>query len=266
MTTDELILPIFIGGTLVVCLLVFGLIIFLILHNKKQTRNKLEKQQLEFDFKNQLIENRRRVQEQSLRKISRELHENIAQYLLLAQLKIRMESARYPERKENFDEIIDNLNIAIHDMRSLSHSLNDQHVKKIGLIKAIEDDIAYTRKYFEIAGNLWVIGEEFPMDPDDEVSLVRVIQESIRNIYRHAQASEFNIEIDWQENHIMVTIWDNGKGFDTADPEHETGIGLLNMKERIEIMGGTYEMSSTPGSGTTINIVLPKQANELREY
>ena len=104
------------------------------------------------------------------------------------------------------------------------------------------------------------------MDPDDEVSLVRVIQESIRNIYRHAQASEFNIEIDWQENHIMVTIWDNGKGFDTADPEHETGIGLLNMMERIEIMGGTYEMSSTPGSGTTINIVLPKQANELREY
>ena len=198
-----------------------------------------------------------------MRKLSRELHENIVQSVLIAKMHataLQNEVADAPD-KTSWHALIDCLETAIADMRSLSHSLNDQFVKKIGLAKAVQDEIERLGQQCRMKGSLRITGDSFQLDPEDEVSLVRVLQEAMRNIYRHSRATSFQIVLNCERGNLSVLVADNGRGFDPAKASPEAGIGILNMQERIEIMGGQTQVKSAPGEGTRIFITMPVKAN-----
>ena len=93
---------------------------------------------------------------------------------------------------------------------------------------------------------------------DVETVLYRVVQESLTNIARHAQAQHVTIAIRQEGQTLFVEVTDDGQGFDVEDilSAEQRGLGLLGMQERIELLGGQFNLESTPGSGTRIEIRL----------
>ena len=99
------------------------------------------------------------------------------------------------------------------------------------------------------------------LSPETQILLFRIAQEALNNIRKHAKASEANIRLEGSENHISMTVTDNGAGF--AVPERaedmvsEGRLGLMGMHERARLLNGTLEITSTPGKGTELTVKLP---------
>jgi two-component system, NarL family, sensor kinase len=87
--------------------------------------------------------------------------------------------------------------------------------------------------------------------------LYRIIQECVNNVMKHSGANILDITIIKEPNEITATIEDNGKGFETSDPEKFEGIGLKNMRTRIAYLKGTIDIDSSPGNGTVVALHVP---------
>ena len=92
---------------------------------------------------------------------------------------------------------------------------------------------------------------------DIESSLYRIVQESLTNVIRHAQASHVDVILEWQDEKIVVIIEDDGVGFDMQSVHNANQLGLLGMQERAEMLGGTFLIDSTPNRGTTLVVEIP---------
>jgi signal transduction histidine kinase len=148
------------------------------------------------------------------------------------------------------------IDLAIQEIRKISKSLNSSIVKEVGLIDPIEDII----KNMQLVRPVTV---DFECDPslEDELShdvqlmLYRIIQEQTNNIMRYAEAGHVRIAIEKQGDQLTLLIQDNGKGFDVK--KQTRGIGLLNMLNRAETLGGTLSIDTRPGDGCRLLVQIP---------
>ena len=106
------------------------------------------------------------------------------------------------------------------------------------------------------------------MTKQQEVIIYRVLQEAINNVMKHAQASRMEISTETDAENIYIEVKDNGKGFRVKIDEVYNGqgsgihgLGLLNMKERTEMLGGKFHVASIPGKGSTISFIIPYHVN-----
>jgi signal transduction histidine kinase len=96
--------------------------------------------------------------------------------------------------------------------------------------------------------------------PDSvRTGLFRIFQESLTNIARHANAKKVKVRLQHKEGKIVLSIEDDGKGFDKKKTAAKRTLGILGMRERTLMMGGEYEIKSTPGKGTTVLVAIPEQ-------
>ena len=106
-----------------------------------------------------------------------------------------------------------------------------------------------------------VVGTPFRLPSSMEIAVYRVVQETLSNVRKHAQASTVNLRLHFQENRLLVEIRDNGKGFDlnqTLDSAIRVGhMGLLGMKQRAEMLGGNVNIKTSEGVGTAITFSIP---------
>lgn len=201
------------------------------------------------------------AQEEERRRISRELHDETSQALtsLLVQLKILERAESEAEIKSQVEEMRLLAVRTLQEVRRLAADLRPAALDDLGLIAALEGYIYdFARK----------TGVEADFQADDmapirlprdvETVLYRVVQESLTNIARHAQARHVTIGIHQEDATLYVEIVDDGHGFDVADilSAEQRGLGLLGMQERIELLGGQFNLESTPGRGTRIEIQL----------
>jgi two-component system sensor histidine kinase DegS len=107
-----------------------------------------------------------------------------------------------------------------------------------------------------IDSNFHAVGIEEKLPPQIETAFYRIIQEATTNALRHAEATRLEIRLDRDENGLIVTVRDDGKGFN-ADATRSGGMGLHGMRERAELVGGTLEVIAVAGAGTTIVAKLP---------
>jgi signal transduction histidine kinase len=105
--------------------------------------------------------------------------------------------------------------------------------------------------------HLYTEGLEERLDSNVETVLYRVIQECVNNVIKHADANVLDISIIRENGEITATIEDNGKGFDTSDKEKFDGIGLKNIRTRVEYLKGTVDFESSPGRGTLVALHVP---------
>jgi signal transduction histidine kinase/ligand-binding sensor domain-containing protein len=236
--------------TLAVCVVAGG--IFLVYEGRiSQLRRARAAQEA---FSRQLIES----QENERKRIAAELHDSIGQSLLI--IKNRALFGRIKSDgnggADEFDEITVSATQAINEVREIAYNLRPYLLDRIGLTKTLEAMI----EKIGAAADLRVTTKIAPIDgllsKDGEISLYRIVQEGINNIVKHAGADTATIEIQTDRGAILVSIADNGQGFDThAIAEHgQRGFGLTGMSERVRMLGGSYHISSTKGQGTTITI------------
>lgn len=208
---------------------------------------------------NNFLQTQIEIQEQTFRKISTEIHDNIS--LTLSLSKIYLHDLNFNDNDDMSDKI--NLSVslikkAIGDLNGLSKSLNPDTVEKFGFIKSIEEQVNDIRKAELFKINFQVTGPPHSPGISTELIIFRMIQESLNNIIRHANATEANISLEYERTGLNVRIYDNGMGFNTEKIfSNNNGFGLSNMKKRATIINARLLVESQPKNGTAINIHIP---------
>lgn len=249
-----------IAGTLLLILLGSFIISFLFFYKRKQHTNRLEKVEMQSKFQQELLRTQLEIQEQTLKTISQEIHDNIGQVLSLAKLNLStMETERTDELKVKISDSKQLVSKAIQDLRDLSKTMNTDNIEAIGFIRAVEYEMDMLRKA-GIAATLNIGGNTSRLEPQKELILFRIVQEVLNNIIKHAEATAIIIDIDYNEKDIKVVLNDNGRGFDLTplnENNNNFGLGIRNMHSRAKLIGADFSISSSTGEGTTVSLTAP---------
>ncbi|MDI3324356.1 cache domain-containing protein [Pontibacterium granulatum] len=190
------------------------------------------------------------------RNFARELHDGINQ--LMVSVKFRIELARDRmlsdpnNAAENLDKAEDVLNQAIQEVRQISHDLRPSLLDDLGLKAALVSMLDDFAERTGIRNNIRLQLPEHRLPDDIEITLYRIVQEAITNVERHADANELVLRIWTADDQIRVDVKDNGRGFNLNADDPCEGIGLMNMRERAELLGGSFEIRSRPTMGTRV--------------
>jgi two-component system NarL family sensor kinase len=206
------------------------------------------------------------LQEEERSRVSRELHDGISQ--LLVSIKFQFELASHLlENGQAHDkglltlrDATGRLGEAIGEVRSLSHDLRSSLLDTLGLPAAIGQLAAE----FEQRSGLTVIYNDNEFDchlvDGAVISLFRIVQEGLTNIERHAQARNVSITLHGTKDNVRLTVIDDGVGFNVAQVERrQAGIGLRNIRERVEHFGGRLDLISVPGR-SELGVLLPMKS------
>ena len=199
-----------------------------------------------------------RAQEEERKRIARELHDETLQNLIVIsrQLeKITSSDALWEESHEVVRGLKKQIENAVQEIRRFSNDLRPSVLDDLGLLPALEllvDDLETNG----INSSFRVIGAVRRLRPEVEIMLFRIAQEAVRNIWRHAQASEAELSVEFSDGMLKVSIKDNGKGFRLP---HRPGdlaglgkLGLVGMHERAKLLGGTLTLKSEPNGGMQV--------------
>lgn len=238
-----------------------GIVMLVLVYQKKQALYFKEKEQLRLAFEKEILESKLEIQEHTMQVISGEIHDNIGQVLSLAKLTINTMNMAEPDHlKEKITDSKQLIGKAIQDLRSLSKSLNTDFVTGNGLLKSIEYNVEYLEKSEVIVPVLLVEGNPYALESQHELILFRIFQEVINNIIKHANATRVDICLHYSPENLLIKIADNGQGFNynaNTTAGHSHGLGLDNIKNRSKMIGATFNLESTAGQGTSVAINVP---------
>ncbi|MCB9044708.1 MAG: hypothetical protein H6550_01085 [Chitinophagales bacterium] len=255
---DNYIIPILIAGSILIPMFMFYFTVFIIVSKNRQRKNEIEKKEIEHQYEKQLLQTMLEVQEKASNQISQELHDNIGQILtgVHANL-ITLHSGYISDTKSLVEDTKNQVSKSLKDLRNLSHVLNSKYINKIGLEESLLKETEYLGSYNNIHFKLSVEeNENKSLAPEIELMVFRIAQEALANIVKHAFAKNVSISIEYLQKSFVMTILDDGQGFDNTNGKSE-GIGLINMHQRAEVMHGTLNIKSEKNSGTQITLNIP---------
>jgi two-component system, NarL family, sensor histidine kinase UhpB len=196
------------------------------------------------------------AQEKERAEIGRELHDNINQILTTTKMYLDMALTEKDISEELTLKSHQNISSAIEEIRILSKSLVPPSLGDIGIKEAIQEMINNQNMSQKIDLRLRTSGIAKSIIPDKmQLMVFRIVQEQVSNILRHSKATEAEIKLVVAKNELVVTISDNGIGFDPK--KRMKGIGLMNITSRAEVHNGRVEVISSPGNGCTLRISIP---------
>lgn len=198
--------------------------------------------------------------EEERKRLAGELHDGVAQTLAALNIRIRLARATADAqlRESVLDEVSGGIADVILELRRMARGLRPPALEMLGLAAAIR---SHAQSVAEAAGIDVTIDAETVaglMAPDEELSLYRILQESLSNVVQHSGAAVASVTIRRTDEAIELVVEDDGRGFDTSQSwSDERGLGLLSMEERAAVMGGTLEIRSEPGRGTQVRVTVP---------
>lgn len=195
-------------------------------------------------------------------RLAREIHDTLAQglsgiSLRLEALEVLLQTKASAEKVKNM--VTQLLQLTKDHLREARQSVLDLRatpLKNKTLPEALEDLLKNLCKEGRLEMFFEIIGIYSGLSKSIEMGLFRIAQEALNNVKKHAQATEVNVQITYQTNQIILTIEDNGKGFD-VDEEMKTGFGHIGMNERAQLLKGNLAISSNIGVGTKVRVVVP---------
>jgi signal transduction histidine kinase len=205
--------------------------------------------------------------EEERKRIARELHDQLSQQLISMNLgleALKGQSALPEQARRQVEDLQHILDALAEEVARIEHNLHPAALEGATLHEALLD---YVEQWAEETGihlttDISATEEELPLAV--KTCLFRVTQESLTNIYKHAQASEVSIILRSRKAELILIIEDNGIGLN-LDESHDmvgTGLGLRSMRERVELLGGTLEIESAKGEGTCVCARLPVSVDE----
>jgi two-component system sensor histidine kinase UhpB len=189
------------------------------------------------------------------------LHDDVSQNIAALGVTISGLKRKLPASSANMGEELDRLGQQINalttQIRRLSHQLHPEVFEHVGLVAALELQVAEFGHEEEIEVKFSArVGRE-PIPSEVSVSLYRVALEALRNVSRHSGASSANISLTDDDGVLTLEVSDSGKGFDVERAKRGTGIGLVSAEERLKLLQGTFDVKSAPETGTTIVARIP---------
>lgn len=200
------------------------------------------------------------AEENERRRIAADLHDGVGQIMSAAKMNLSAFEGELQFKDESqktaFEKIILLVDESCKEVRSVSHQMMPNALLKSGLASAVREFIdKIDARVLKV--NLHTEGLNERLDGNVETVLYRVIQECVNNVIKHSGASSLDISLIKDSDGIAATIEDNGKGFAVKDKEKAEGIGLKNIRSRIQFLKGTVDFDSSPGNGTLVAIHVP---------
>ncbi len=248
---QDIIVAILIGSLFI---LLFGLATFMIWYFKKKRKFIVEKEIREAYFKQTLLEAQLEMQEHTFRIISQEIHDNVGQILSLAKLNLNIIALEQNEN-ESYHTIKDLVTNAIAELRDLGTGYYADRLVDEGLIPAMRHQLNQLNKTGLFTTSFQTEMESVTVEKNKIIFLHRMIQKVLNNVVKHAGADHVSMYIFRKNENVHITVKDNGKGFTKKDPGFKPGIGLSSIQQRASMIGAKAEITSVPGSGTTVNFI-----------
>jgi signal transduction histidine kinase len=238
-------------------ILLVMVVTLLVLFQRRKLKHELEKKEQEQAFKQEQDKTRIEIQENALKNLAWELHDNIGQLLSVARMQLNMlQFQMETDKKEKVAEISEVLKITLNEVRSLSKTLNPEVVTSIGLKSAIQTEIDRFKRLQFIETVFIVNGEERSIDAKDELIIFRIIQEFFSNTIKHSKAKNLEVIMDYTSNNeLVINLKDDGRGFDSG--MLRKGSGLINITSRAKMINATVDIQSEKGKGVTLSFKYP---------
>lgn len=232
-------------------LLLFGAIgaslLFLVFYLYRNKMQAIKKAKMQEEYSQKLLLS----QEEERKRISKDLHDSLGQSLLLIKNKVSLKDDSQTK------ELVNN---AIEEMRSISRVLHPFQLEEIGVSRAIKNLISQLDENYK---DILIFGDiddiKNALNSNQEVNVFRIVQECFSNIIKHANADSAKIALIDKEKKVIISIKDNGIGFDFSEKYNDfKSLGLKTIKERVKFLKGTLKIDSVKGEGTTFTIHFPK--------
>lgn len=238
--------------------------LFLLINFKEYNRRKQEaldeQRNMQLHFESELLKTHLEVQEQTMQTIATDLHDNIGQLLSLTTLtlnSINLAETEKSDRKINIS--LGLVNKSIKELRDLVKLLQGEQLLETGLGKAVKQELDRLKRIggYKMNVNNQLLDSSIRA-PKKDLIILRLLQEIINNIIKHAQASSIQVDLFLNDGMLFFTVAENGVGFDYEEVKKKNrGIGLFSIHKRIEMINGTIQISPNHPTGTTIAIEIP---------
>lgn len=248
-------------SALVFFLIAAGLVFLVFTYNKRRKLHAIEKENLKKDHETILLKTQIEVQEQTMQTIASNLHDNIGQLLSLTNLtlaSINMDDREKASKKiESSTELV---NKSIRELRELAKLLQGEKLLEKGIGHALAQEVEWLKKVdiYQITFTNQ-LGDSVDASPEKDLIILRLFQEIINNIIKHAQASEIIIRLAPQHGNLRLAIEENGVGFNyhNVSKNGSGGLGLHTIEKRVKLIDGTFQLNSANGKGTQISLTIP---------
>jgi len=197
-------------------------------------------------------------QEIERKRLAKEIHDGLAQSLVAIRMLIEGKIANSKEiDKEVLEKIRLLIDNAISDARMMSNNLHPSVLLEFGFVTALRQLCDHVRSNSYIQVNFSADCSKFVLNSTQSTYLFRISQEAISNIIKHAKANQIDVTISQTNDELVLTIKDNGIGVQANEQTQQKGNGMHNMKERVKLMHGSFEIASDDSKGTLIRIQIP---------
>lgn len=211
------------------------------------------------------------IQEKERGRISRELHDELGQSLIILKFQLQALLSKLPKSQKVLQSdgqgMLHYLDETIENVRRLSQDLSPFLLDDLGLAAAIKHLLENIQEYGGIrvtSGRLDEVNLLF--SPEAQITIYRILQECLTNIIKHAQATQVSVEINTRAHEVSFIVKDDGRGFDVrqarSSQTKDKGIGLAAMEERLRLIRGALKILSRKGNGTTITFTIPVDSKE----
>lgn len=248
-------------ASVMLLIFIWGIIVFIFKYQKRKLMYEKEKAAQDERHVREMLFTKLEIQQNTMRDIGREIHDNVGQRLTLAamymyQLEYEQKETKTGERISVVSNII---NESMEELRNLSKSLTNANAEKWELHELVDNECKRVN-----ALNICKVTYSFNTDsiiapPTVKSFLHRIIQEFFQNSLKHARCKNISLDFNLSAAGLSVRLADDGIGFDicTYLENSNKGIGLSNMKKRAEFLGIEYTLESAAGGGTTVNLLIP---------
>ena len=251
---ERYLLAYMIGVLVIVTTLV---IVFFIVFQKRKNKLLLDKIKQQQEFDEEISRTQTEIQEQTLKHIGWDLHDNVGQLLAYASMQMNMISARVgDDMKDSVNSTADVIKESLKEVRSLSKSLNNDVILNIGFEQSISNELNRLKRMKFDSAELYIEGikHELP-NKKHEIVLFRILQEFFSNSVKYSEAKNLQVKLDYLPIKLVIEASDDGKGFDMQTAEK--GSGLINMESRAELINASFKLESSPGNGVKLILEYP---------
>lgn len=255
---ESLDLTILIYSMVVMLVISMTIIVFFIVFQKRKNQLLLDKVNQQQNFDQELVKTQQEIQEETLKHIGRELHDNIGQMLVMSTMQMNAAEKIVIDNdaRTKVTNAAEALKSTLEEVRALSKSLNSDVIFNLGFDATVKNEIERLNRTGLILTNLAITGEKVNVEnKKDELILFRILQEFFSNTLKYAEAENLNVALNYLKDKIEVSVEDDGVGFDIATTEK--GSGLINMEKRAELINAAFQLASQSENGTKLKLVYP---------
>lgn len=258
-------LTIYLLSSSIIALAIISFVIYVVAMSKKKQENLWRDLKIvELKAQKNLLDAQLEIQEDTFKKISQEIHDNISLSMTLAKLNLNtIESGLAESAKQKIDATIDLISKSLSDLNDISKSLDSEFIENQGLLKAVQYECEIVQRSGKHFVDLEISGNPVFLESGKELLIFRMVQEAFNNIIKHAGADKIDINMSYCPDYLNIQISDNGKGFEHTQLIEQVNqlrsAGLRNFMNRASILNASVNFQHNHPTGTTLTIQIPLQ-------